>query len=144
MKKRVSDIYHLTPIENVSAILKNGLKADKEGNIFAFTNPIVANTIARDQVGVDRYCVFKILKKGVNGKVLKDNVAELSASFQLIIKQNWIEPRFLKKLYEEDTIFHKPTAWDYMIAEKIFRETKQQVDAKFEILSWGIEQQKKR
>jgi hypothetical protein len=135
-------LYHLTPSENASEILKEGIKADEEGNIFAFTEMIVANEIAKNQVFTERYCVFRISRRGIKGEILKDNVAEFSACFQRIIKQDHIEPKFLRKMCEEDTVLLKPTAWDYMIGARL-GETKEQTDAKFAVIAWDYEQRKK-
>ena len=136
------DLYHLTPAENAPRILKEGLKSDAEGNIFAFTEMIVANEIAKNQVFTKRYCIFKISKKGICGEILKENVAEFSAWAHRIIRQNRIEPKYLKKVCEEDTVFLRPTAWDYGIGARL-GETKEQTDKKFAVFAWMHEQREK-
>jgi len=67
-------LYHLTPTKNRDLILKEGIKANKDHMIFVFTDMLVANEIAKNQVFTDRYCVFKIARKGIESPLLKDNV----------------------------------------------------------------------
>ena len=106
-------LYHLTPYEKAERIMNEGLVADAEGYIFAFTDLLIANTLAKDQIFTDRYCVFRINRKGVTGEIMPDNVAEFSAPFQRIIKQKRIEAKYLKLLCEKNTIWDRPTGWDY-------------------------------
>jgi hypothetical protein len=134
-------LYHLTPAENAPRIRKEGLKAN-DGRIFAFTDMIVANAIAKEQVFTRRYCVFRISKNGINGEILRDRVEEFSAWAQRIIMQDHIEPKFLRKVCETDTIYDKPTAWDYEVGARL-RQTKERVDANFAAIAWGLEQAKK-
>ncbi|HNU71942.1 MAG TPA: hypothetical protein PKL48_09580 [Thermodesulfobacteriota bacterium] len=136
-------LYHLTPTKNRDLILKEGIKANKDHMIFVFTDMLVANEIAKNQVFTDRYCVFKIARKGIESPLLKDNVGEFSAWFHRIVKQDCIEPQCLKLVCEQDTIYDKPTTWDYLVHGRFYNRTREQVDRFFEIMTWAEEQEKK-
>jgi hypothetical protein len=64
-----SVLFHLSRVVNLESILCDGLRANEGGDIFAFTDMVVANTIALNQVFAERYAVFAIDPKGVTGKV---------------------------------------------------------------------------
>ena len=98
---------HMTRIGNIPSILANGLKANKHGEIFVYDDVTVqtpykaggerfyvGDAIALDQVFVfdDEYAVFFIDKKDIVGKVVADNVGELTSPWQHIIKQDRITP----------------------------------------------------
>ena len=85
-----TEFYHLTPSEKAGKIERKGIAANKHGEIFLFTNRIVANTIARDQVFTNRYTVFEINPDGITGTIIADKVSEFSASFQRIVKQDYL------------------------------------------------------
>ena len=95
-------VYHLSHIENKESIQQNGIHANDEGQIFVFTDLIVAATIARNQVFCSRYVVFEIDIEGVQGEVWTDNVAELCYEYQLRISQKLIAPKSLRMVGEYD------------------------------------------
>ena len=132
-EEREPHFYHLTPVENVAAIRKKGIRADEEGEVFIFTDLIVANVIAKEEVGTDHYAVFEIDPRGITGKVEPDLVAEFSASFQLIVHQEIIDPRWLTLVGEFETIYDRPTDWDYMLGERL-GQSRKEVDARFRFL----------
>ncbi len=122
--------FHLTDCENVAKIMQEGIKANKSGEIYVFTDMLVANTIARDQVFTDRYSAFEINRNGIYGKILDDNVGELSQGYHRIIKQKLIKPEFLKLFCEKDTIHFEPTEWDYYRGQ-FLGMTRNEVDQQF-------------
>jgi hypothetical protein len=110
--------FHLTNYENTEKIMQEGIKANKDGLIFVFTDMLVANTIARDQVFTDRYSAFEINRNGIYGKILDDDKAgEMSQGYHRIIKQKLISPKVLKLVYKKDTIHFEPDEWDYYRAQ---------------------------
>ena len=123
-----TEFYHLTPSEKAGKIERKGIAANKHGEIFLFTNRIVANTIARDQVFTNRYTVFEINPDGITGTIIADKVSEFSASFQRIVKQDYLAPEFLTVVGEYETIYLWPTAWDYLSRGNLLGETKDDVD----------------
>jgi hypothetical protein len=106
-------LFHVTHPANVAAILREGLRADEDGWIFAITDDRLANSIARDQVGLPAYTLLEIDGAGINGKILPDRVGELSARWHRIIVQPLIAPEFVRVLYTADT-HPGPTEGDYM------------------------------
>ena len=120
--------YHLTPSKKADRIKQYGIAANKHGEIFVFTNIIVANTIARDQIFTDRYTLFEIAQNGITGTIIADKVSEFSASFQRIVKQDYLAPEFLTVVGEYETIYLWPTAWDYLSRGNLLGETKDDVD----------------
>ncbi len=138
------DYFHLTRSENCDKIIKEGIKADKEGNIFVFTDMIVANEIAKHQVFTEQYVVFEIDRKGITGKIKKDNVAELTRSYHRIIKQDHIKPEYVNFSDGYDTVFDGPTMWDYLINEKLNKWTYEQTDAYFSAKTWYDEHRQKK
>ena len=111
-------IYHLTPHENTKSILKEGIKANEYGDIYVFTDMLVADTIAKNQIFTKRYSVFEINRKGIKVKLIPDQCAEFSQGFQRIIKQNEIDPKYLELIYEDiEIITNGLTEWDYLVYE---------------------------
>ena len=97
--------YHITAKKNLSTILKEGLKANEEGEIFLFENKsIVANSvvntvadcIAHNQVFLDEYVMLEIANEGITSELINDNVGEISSSVQWIAKQPLIEVKYLE------------------------------------------------
>ena len=105
--------YHLTPAENLEGIEREGIVANDEGQIFAFTDMLVANTIACNQVGIKNYAVFAILPAGITGIVSPDDVAELSAPWQKIVMQDRIDPEHLLYLGKHKVETISSTPWTY-------------------------------
>ena len=131
--------YHLTDCENAAKIMQEGIKANKNDEIFVFTDMLVANSIAKTQVFTQRYSVFKIDRKGISGKILKDNVEELTAGYHRIIKQKLIKPKFLKFICEKKTIVFEPTKWDYLYHAQLFGMTRNEVDQQFSKMKKSVE-----
>jgi len=96
----------------VASIKNRGLMSNEDSEIFSFTNMNVANTIARDQVFLFEYAVFKIDPLGITGEIAMDDVAEFSAAYQRIIKQSHIEPNYLRLLRKRVKVAHFD-GWDY-------------------------------
>ena len=110
-------LYHLTPHENEAAILRDGIVANEDGEIFLFTDMLVADTIAGDQVITKRYVVFQIDRKGVTSRLRPDKVAEFSRGYHRIVKQDCIKPEFLTLVGVFDTA-SGPTEWNYLSNER--------------------------
>lgn len=108
-------LYHVTRVEHVESIKREGLRADAEGNIFAFTDLIVAETIAANQVCANPYALFWIHPKGVVGEMCADDVAEFAARFHCIIRQDRIDPEFVHHIGTMLVNQGAPTPWDRLI-----------------------------
>jgi hypothetical protein len=129
--------YHVTDVNNIEQIKKDGLKANEEGLIFVFTDMVVSGLIAKEQYGlVDRYAVFKIFSRGITGRVIKDRVAEFSAPYQRVIIQEKIEKRYIDFLGTFKVDPYEPNEWDILLlkrlkglttkdARKVFEERRQ-------------------
>jgi len=126
-----AQLKHLTPEENLPAILKEGLAANDDGEIFAYTDDLVADTIAKNQVFTKRYAVLLIDPAGVTGNVVDDNVSEFSAGYQRIITQKRIGPQHLRHTGTFDVVTARPTAWDYIVGVQVYGWTEEQVDDHF-------------
>ena len=87
--------YHVTAIENIDIIQKNGLKANEEGHIFVFTKEKVAESIAVNQCFLNKVALFMIDSRGITGKVIRDRVAEFVASYHRIIIQDKIPKKYV-------------------------------------------------
>lgn len=125
-------LFHLSPAENVPSIQVDGLKASSDGAIYAFTDMIVADTIACNQVFASRYGVFRIMRRGITGTIESDDVAEFAAPYQRRIIQARVAPRHLRYLGTIDTdTTVRPTEWDYLIGERIYGRTRTQVDEEY-------------
>ena len=123
--------YHLTDCENAPKVIQEGIKSDRYGQIFVFTDMLVANPIAKDQVFTKRYSVFKIDPKGITGEILEDYAGEFTQIYHKIIKQELIKPEFLKLICEKDTLFIEPASWDYIYYSQLFGWSRDEVDQHF-------------
>ena len=103
---------------------------------------IAAEEIARNQVGVSVYAIFEIDRKGITSKIERDDVAESTASFQRIIKQDRIEPKFIHFVTIKRTSLSKPTVWDYKRGGRAGLN-KEQVDKFFAAGAWKRKHEKK-
>jgi len=111
--------YHVTDVNNVDQIKRDGLKANEEGLIFVFTDMIASGSIAREQYGiVDRYAVFKIYSIGITGRVIKDRVAEFSAPYQRVIIQERIQKRYIDFLGVFRVDPYEPAEWDLLLLKR--------------------------
>ncbi len=104
--------YHVTSVEAVASILRDGLKGTTESltcgetlkrpSMFVLltdSTPVL-DSFAINQVwpwrDVKEYAVIRIAPAGVTGKVLRDDEAETTAAFQRVIQQDVILPEHLK------------------------------------------------
>lgn len=112
--------YHVTDVNNVDQIKRDGLKANEEGLIFVFTDMIVSDLIAKEQYRLmDRYAVFKIYSEGITGRVIKDRVAEFSAPYQRVIIQEKISKRYIEFLGTFKINPYEPTEWDLLLLKRL-------------------------
>lgn len=112
--------YHVTDVNNVDQIKRDGLKANEEGLIFVFTDMIVSGLIAKEQYRLmDRYAVFKIYSEGITGRVIKDRVAEFSAPYQRVIIQEKISKRYIEFLGTFKINPYEPTEWDLLLLKRL-------------------------
>lgn len=92
--------YHVSGFENFPKILKEGIKSNDRNEIFVFDEGIdLKNEIpyaAKNQLGFKDYSLFEIDGKGVTGRIICDEVGELTAKYQKIIYQSVIEPKYIK------------------------------------------------
>jgi hypothetical protein len=117
--KNKTNYYHISDIKNKNKILKEGLKAN-EGMIFLFSEITVADDIAFSQVGITEFSVFEIDPNGINVTPIPDNVAEFSAKFQWIVKQNLIEAKHIKHISDrEHNVFDLAEEQSRKIAKKL-------------------------
>lgn len=71
------NLYHVTPVDNLATILEQGLSAGDDGYIYAFTDRRVADDIARDQLGMNRYALVILDGPGLTVIAAEpDNVGE--------------------------------------------------------------------
>jgi hypothetical protein len=108
--------YHITDVKNVESILKFGLRANEDGDIFLFENKsigypsvikengifyqcdlidYISDHIARGQLFLKRYAMFEVSAEGIVGEFINDNVAEYGSQFQWIAKQQIITPNHI-------------------------------------------------
>jgi hypothetical protein len=83
--------------------MRNGIPA-KAGVVLVFTDMLVADVVARSQVGVKRYTVYSIDPKGITGALINDSTAEFPQSYQRILHQRSIPPQFLTVVGTYDVI----------------------------------------
>jgi len=108
-------LYHVTHPDNVESIEREGLQAGGDGRIYAFTDLLVADNIACGQVFANPYSLFRICPGGITGDLLADDVAEFSAPFHCVIRQDRIAPehlRYLGTMHVQEGIL---TPWQWMI-----------------------------
>jgi len=96
--------YHITNKNNIRSIFDNGIKCNKNGEIFLFENiglkcngiiNGISDCIANNQIFLDEYVMFEINNKGFKTESIPDNVAEISAKWQWILKQEVIVPKYV-------------------------------------------------
>jgi len=96
--KSVNKYYHI--IESLDiwlSIKKEGLKSSDEGYIYLLTNKDVAWHVAPYQLGyMESYGLLEINPGGITSPIEDDNVAEVTAKYQVRVKQNIINPKFVK------------------------------------------------
>lgn len=123
--------YHVTSIKNIDQIKKNGLKADKDGLIFVFTNQIVTDEIAVKQLGLTKAALFKIDSQGITGKVVQDRVAEFTASYHRVIIQEKILKRYVHFLRSWTIDEDNPSPWEIFKRQRMRGLSKGEAIAEF-------------
>lgn len=96
---------HATALENLDSIIKNGIKANENGEIFLYEDcfftcpPLYANCyvgdhIAENQIFIqgEEYVNFIIPSYEITGVLERDNVGEITSRMQWIAKQAVIYP----------------------------------------------------
>lgn len=101
-KNFTEEFYHIKPINKVDKILKEGLKAH-DGKIFVITSKDIkiagqniVERIARTQMFLEEYVLFKISGSGITGKITSDDVGEFTAQYHRVIHQDVIQPEYLE------------------------------------------------
>lgn len=113
-REKPQDLFHVSPPGNVESILRDGLRADSNGRIFAISDQRLANSIARDQLFMPTYALLRIDSTGLRGSsILNDEVAELTAHWHRVIYQDSIAPEFITLVGIQSTE-PPPTEGDYM------------------------------
>ena len=103
MNSNTKFLSHLAYVEDLDAILKDGLKCDPDGYVYLFedvdyTDPIGVKANVRDHIALNQMGAFHevaLLKINVEGwlsKLEPDKIAESSAKFQHRIKIDVITP----------------------------------------------------
>jgi hypothetical protein len=99
--KKPTVFYHIKPVGKVDKIIKEGLNA-YEGKIFVVTHhdikiagQNIIERIARTQMFLEEYALFKIEEAGITGNITADIVGEFTAQYHRIIHQNFIAPEFI-------------------------------------------------
>lgn len=103
--------YHITKKENAFSIAFEGLKSNKNGEIFLFSDwtmttrrnnktVLICDLIAKNQLFLDEFIIYEINPKGIKGEIKIDNVGELTFKNQWIIIQNAIPKSYVKFIAE--------------------------------------------
>ena len=129
--KKHQRYYHVTSIENIDQIKKFGLKANEDGHIFVFTNQLVAEEIAAKQCFLTSFAIFVINSRGISGKVVRDRVAEFTASFHRIIIQKNISKKYIYFLASCTIDFDKPSNWEIFKRQRMRGFSKSEAIADF-------------
>lgn len=116
--------FHVTAIENIDTIKKNGLKANEEGHIFVFTDQKVAQEIAVYQCFLNKVALFMIDSRGITGKVIRDRVTEFVASYHRIIIQDKISKQYVRFHHSWEIDFDKPTPFEINKIKRLHRLNK--------------------
>lgn len=90
--------YHVTDFGSFVKIKSEGLRANKEGEIFVFDDIEAIPYAAINQLFLTDYAIFEIDSSGITGNIENDNAAELTSKHQFIIYQDLIEPKHMKFL----------------------------------------------
>jgi hypothetical protein len=91
-------LYHVTDsLASYSSILNNGLRSSSDGYIYLLTNLDVADYVAVNQLAnYKQYGIVSINGKGIFADLEPDLVNEITAKYQVKVKQELIETRYLK------------------------------------------------
>ena len=137
-KKAAKSFYHVTAAENIESILAEGLKGTttprNRGEEFDTPSICVldsederlTDSIAIRQIwpaqDIEQYAVIQISMAGVTGAVIGDDVAEHTAPWQWVIKQELIEPKYLKHLRTK--VFNFPGKVAFSVLHNLTGEKK--------------------
>jgi hypothetical protein len=91
-------LFHLTALANVKSIIRKGLLANDVGEIYLFSDMFFADSIARNQVFIERYGLFWVKPQGIYVPIHRDVCGELASPWQAVICQPLIEPHNLRYL----------------------------------------------
>lgn len=81
-------LYHITPIENMSSIQEEGIRAGEDGYIYFITEKHIAGLVAKNQIFLeDSFSLFEINPEYLSNKLEADNVGEITAKWQCRVKQ---------------------------------------------------------
>lgn len=89
-------LYHISSLENKNDIMSVGLDCNDEGCIFLFEDVTVETFlgetnvmehIAKNQLRLKDVAMFAVKKSDITGEIINDDVGEITAPFQWIIKQ---------------------------------------------------------
>lgn len=111
--------FFLSHPDDRDAILTRGIEADAEGYIDVFTDNMVANTIARDQLFLDRYDLFWITPTGITAEPEPNPNCGITAPYQFRIRQSRVAEQFLRLMGEHEVVFDRPTSWDYFYWKRL-------------------------
>lgn len=113
MKNKQEKIFwHITQKENLESILKNGIKANDENEVFLLDDRevvikckcdkpfLVSKAVALEQLFLTEFVIIAVDVEGL--ELLPDDVAELTAPFQYIYKGN-IPTKRIKGYEFDDT-----------------------------------------
>ena len=98
--------YKIVPTKDTESIIEKGL-ISANGEIFVSDILEQLPLIAQSQLGLFEYSILKINSKGITGRIMSDNVAEIGSGNQFIIKQNIIDSKHIEHV--EDKKWNK---WD--------------------------------
>ena len=106
---KIKKYWHISPIENKDNILSEGIKCSEDGYIYMITSleeridlfdvkVSMPDMIAFNQVFLKKYDLYEIDAEGLDRKTQPDNVAEMFSDLQKRVKQNVIQPKYVKYL----------------------------------------------
>ena len=101
------------------SVSTEGIFADGSGAILLFTDMRVANAIARDQLRANRYAVFEVEPAGLVVPPRRDRGRAPVCRYRRLVRQAWVEPKYVKLLGTYDTTWDRPTDWDREVASKL-------------------------
>src|SRR4030042_5475491 len=103
-KAESKEYFHITSSDNIPQLLIEGIKGI-EGEIFLVTFPVlfevsdtfqIFSSIAKNQIGlIDEFSLITVKSEGIEGEIIYDSVAELTAKYQIIVKQEIIKPEYV-------------------------------------------------
>ncbi len=106
---KIKKYWHISPVENKENILSEGIKCSEDGYVYMITSleegidlfdvkVSMPDMIAFNQVFLNKYDLYEIDAEGLERKTQPDNVAEILPDLQKRVKQNVIQPKYVKHL----------------------------------------------